>query len=189
VHEQQSPTAGIPWDTERVYAWCRDTQGWDQQRCDHNVLYKYSATSTNFSTYDPTSIMHYPIDAALTLDHKGVPWNTDLSATDKEFIQRWYPFPGDATGTLPTGECDEIDFRVEYDVVPPDLVDFSLVPGANVTWWKSINIPIGAGQYFEVELNESGTLPHQRLDASQKIMFGKAKLFGIHWRLGFEWGR
>ena len=188
VHEQQSPTAGIPWDTEKVYAWCRDAQGWDQHACERNVLDRFSASSTNYSEYDPSSIMHYAIPAALTLDHQGTPWNWDLSATDQEFIGRWYPFPSDARGTLRTGDdCDEISFRVEYDVVPPDQVAFALNAGANVSWWKSINIPIGGGQYFDLELGESGAIPKSMLDASQKIMFGKAKFLGIHMRLGFEW--
>jgi tetratricopeptide (TPR) repeat protein len=43
-------------------------------------------------TYDPQSIMHYPIDPSLTLDNIGVPWNRDLSEEDKIFISHMYSF-------------------------------------------------------------------------------------------------
>ena len=91
IHEHQSPVAGIQWDREKVYAHFLETQGWDRGMVDAQVFAKYSVQSTNFSQFDPDSIMEYWIPASVTLDGHAVPGGTYLSAIDKEYIRRWYP--------------------------------------------------------------------------------------------------
>jgi len=65
---------------------------WDQETVDINIFETYSSTQTNFSAYDPESIMHYPIPAELTLNGYEIGWNRVLSETDKAFIATIYPF-------------------------------------------------------------------------------------------------
>jgi hypothetical protein len=92
IHEHQSPGAGvIPWDKEAVYAYYA-RQGWSRSRVDHNIFNRYSATSTNFSTFDRESIMLYAIADELTIGSYAVGWNRILSATDKSFMRSNYPF-------------------------------------------------------------------------------------------------
>jgi len=91
IHEQASPTAGIPWDTEKVYEFYRDWQGWDRQMTHDNVLLRYSVEELHFRAYDPASIMQYPVPASLTRGGFSVGWNNDLSDGDRSFIARMYP--------------------------------------------------------------------------------------------------
>src|SRR5664280_365556 len=121
IHEHQAPTSGIQWDREKTYAYFKAADNWDRAEVDAQVFQKYSVMSTNYSAFDPNSIMEYWVPASLTLDGKGVSGGTQLSAIDKEYIGMWYPFPvspTNASGLLRTGDdCDEIDFTVEYNVV------------------------------------------------------------------------
>lgn len=136
--------------------------------------------------------MHYAIPSQLVLDGRGTPWNTDLSAVDRATIREWYPSPRAASGTLHTGDdCDEIRFTLEYGVVDASSVAIALVPGENVTWWKGVSVPVGAGVYESLS-SENGAsdailLTEAALDESQKIRFSKAKFLGEHTTLGFQW--
>jgi len=194
VHEHQSPAAGIAWDREKVYAlFAKD--GWDRAKVDANVFHRYSVTQTNFSAFDPNSIMEYSIPASLTLDGRGIMGGTRLSATDVEYIRRWYPgppTPETARGLLRTGDdCDEIDFAVEYGVVTGEAVGFSLDAASGLTWWKAIEVPVGGSGYQMLQMqdggSDSGTIARADLDVSRPIRFHKAKIFGIHTRLDYTW--
>lgn len=94
VHEHQSPAARIPWNRDRVYEYYRLTQTppWTRADVDRNIFALYDAATTNYSAYDPKSIMHYAIPASLTTDGSSTPWNWTLSATDEEYIKKFYPF-------------------------------------------------------------------------------------------------
>jgi serralysin len=92
IHEQSHPEISIKWDKPAVYR-RYEAQGWSKAQVDSNVFFKYSKPVTQFSEYDRTSIMHYPIPPELTTDGVAVGWNTDLSSTDKAFIARIYPKP------------------------------------------------------------------------------------------------
>lgn len=74
-----------------MYDYYRITQGWPPEEVDRQVLNKYSANLTNFSTFDPTSIMQYAVPDELTAGDFAIGWNTVLSATDKQFIGIMYP--------------------------------------------------------------------------------------------------
>lgn len=193
IHEHQSPVAGIQWDKEKVYAFFNArTPPWDRGVVDSQVFARYSVSSTNFSQFDPTSIMEYAFPASLTLNGVGVPGNTTLSATDKQYIKLWYPYPGADVGQLRTNDdCDQINFRVEYGIEAKDKVHFLLRPGSTVTWWKSIQVPIGANQYAELQIQDGGSsdrvIDKVSLDSSRPIRFNKAKEFGIHRLLGYTW--
>lgn len=92
-HEQSHPEISLQWNKPVVYAYYAATNGWSKQEVDNNVLYKYPASETTYSAYDPTSIMHYPVPENFTLNGVGVGWNTELSHMDKSFIGKIYPFP------------------------------------------------------------------------------------------------
>ncbi|PIL35697.1 hypothetical protein GSI_02427 [Ganoderma sinense ZZ0214-1] len=91
IHEHQSPTGGISWNKEIVYAHYAATVGWSQEDVDRNVFQVYSSTTTQYSEFDATSIMRFPIAPSLTTNGFSVEWNTQLSEMDQAFIVRAYP--------------------------------------------------------------------------------------------------
>src|ERR1700738_4673863 len=60
IHEHSSPASAIQWNKPVVYqALAGPPNRWDQAKVDHNVFYKYAANLTQFSAFDPASIMLY----------------------------------------------------------------------------------------------------------------------------------
>jgi len=90
IHEHQHPEAGIPWNKEAVYAYYAK-RGWSRSDVDNNLFAHYAKDQTQFSLYDPESIMHYPIDPELTIGGYSVGWNRHLDDSDKTFIAVLYP--------------------------------------------------------------------------------------------------
>lgn len=93
VHEQSSPASTISWDLPKVYAYYSNLMGWSKEEVDDYVLFKYKSNETNYSAYDPLSIMHYYVDPALTTNGIGVAEAKELSETDMRSIAIWYPYP------------------------------------------------------------------------------------------------
>ncbi|MBJ6141774.1 matrixin family metalloprotease [Hymenobacter sp. BT559] len=91
-HEHQNPTGGIQWNRPVVYDFYARTQGWSPQQVDLQVLNLASSNTTNFTSFDPASIMLYSFPASLTTNGFSTPSNTVLSSTDKTFIGQTYPF-------------------------------------------------------------------------------------------------
>ncbi|MBU3125734.1 M12 family metallopeptidase [Sinomicrobium weinanense] len=93
IHEHQHPEVDIPWDKPKVYEYYGGAPNyWSEDQVDHNLFATYSTSETQFSEYDPLSIMHYSVDNALTIGDFEVGWNTQLSDTDKTFIAELYPY-------------------------------------------------------------------------------------------------
>jgi hypothetical protein len=90
MHEHQNPFANIPWDKPKVYAYYAATQGWSQQQVDQQVLNTLGWGPAQHTALDPLSIMAYSIPASLTTNGFSIPWNTELSAMDKQFIGKAY---------------------------------------------------------------------------------------------------
>jgi hypothetical protein len=93
VHEHQTPAGGIRWNRDAVI---RDLSGppnrWDIPTIEHNVLNRYSEPEvTQYTQFDPKSIMLYAFPSHWTLDNMTFPSNTVLSDTDKSFIAGQYP--------------------------------------------------------------------------------------------------
>lgn len=208
IHEHQSPAAGIQWDKEKVYSFFGGpTINWTRNDVDVNIFHKYSTGSTNFSVYDPFSIMHYAIPPSLTLDGRGTTANFNFSTTDIQHAGRIYPFPvtpSAATGTLRTGDdCDMIDFKVEYNVAPADKVEFVFelgdLNGKKVTWWKQIVIPLTNNREMPLWVQDHSLIPAENrrtatvslpvaeLNNNAQIAFWKAKILGVHTLLPFKW--
>jgi hypothetical protein len=91
IHEHQSPEALIHWNKPKVYKYYEENYGWNENVVDDNIFKKYSETQTQYTAYDPTSIMQYPIPTEFTTDGTSVGWNTSLSSTDIAFISKKYP--------------------------------------------------------------------------------------------------
>jgi len=92
VHEHQSPKAQISWNKQFLYSYySKPPFEWNQNVVRDNIIDKYAATRTQYSSYDSESIMQYPIPAAFTLNGYSVGINTNLSGTDKAFIKKLYP--------------------------------------------------------------------------------------------------
>jgi hypothetical protein len=91
VHEFRSPEAPIQWDEDAVYAYYGGAPNfWDRATTKANVLDRYDTTLTVRTTFDPDSIMMYPIPPELTLDHLSYEWKNHLSPSDIAFIRQMY---------------------------------------------------------------------------------------------------
>lgn len=208
IHEHQSPVAGIPWDKEKVYAfYALPPNNWSRADVDRNLFAKDNITTTNYSTYDPLSIMQYAIPAELTTNGTGVPFNTDFSATDKRYATLLYPFPPsppNAYGTIKTGDdCDEVAFSVEYGVVDAGKVAFRLELGKTgnkmVTWWKQVGVSLNNNNEYFLQVqnhsliaSENKTVAEMQLafndiNRNKGMSFWKAKILGVHTLLNYQW--
>lgn len=118
IHEHQNPSAAgkIPWDKPKVYAYYAQ-QGWSKEDVDFNLFAVYDADTTNFSTFDPTSIMEYAIPDALTIGSYAIGWNIELSDTDRAFMAAQYPKGSPGTVELTVdGPRQEADLEVGAEV-------------------------------------------------------------------------
>lgn len=91
IHEHQHPQAGIQWNKPVVERYYTEELGWSLASVRSNLFARIDQHETQFSTYDPRSIMHYRVPPEFTLNGVGVGWNTDFSNTDKSFIATVYP--------------------------------------------------------------------------------------------------
>ena len=90
LHEQSYPN-GIKWNTDTVYKYYAQYQGWDKEMVDFNVLGASDIFYTNGTSYDPLSIMHYPVEAWQTVNGFTVGLNNEMSEGDKKLIAALYP--------------------------------------------------------------------------------------------------
>ena len=92
IHEHQSPAGGIAWNREQVYA---DLGGppnnWDRATIDFNMFGRYERSQTQFSEFDPDSIMLYAFPSSWTRSGGATRENASLSPTDMSFIAEAYP--------------------------------------------------------------------------------------------------
>ena len=206
-HEHQSPASPLQWDLPKTYKYFKDENNWSEDEVNRNVINKYSQSNTNYSGYDPMSIMHYFFPKDLLLNSASVGGTYLLSGTDMDYARYWYPFPPKGSfsqGNLRTNDdCDDVLFTVEYDVVAADQVEFILSLGETntkkVTWWKQIGIPVTNNtetvlwvQNHSLIKEENRTqaslqIPANEIDNSKGISFWKAKFLGIHTLLNYKW--
>lgn len=207
LHEHQSPVSPLQWNLSKTYQYFKDKNGWDEAAVNDQIINKYSRNNTNYSQFDPLSIMCYRIPDDLLLSGTGAPMNTTFSATDKLYARIWYPFPPsgiNAIGNLRTNDdCDDVAFSVQYNVVPADVVEFTLELGQlnnkKVTWWKQVGIPKPNGsetllwvQNHSLIASENRTtitmqVPVADIDFTKGISFWKAKMLGVHTLLPYKW--
>lgn len=119
IHEHQNPANNIPWDREAVYRYYQGPPNfWSREQVDINLFTRYEADITQFSAFDPNSIMLYPIPNEFTIGDFEIGWNKAISETDRQFITTLYSSNRSASTLLtidapPTdaviGEFGEID--------------------------------------------------------------------------------
>ena len=207
LHEHKSPLSPLQWDVAKANQYFYDKNGWSAAEVNTQVISKYTQNNTNFSAYDPLSIMHYMIPQELLLSGAGTSLNTTVSPTDILYARLWYPFPPsgiNAIGNIRTNDdCDDVAFSVQYNVVPANVVEFSLQLGQSgnqkVTWWKQIGIPKpnNSETYLWVQdhsliASENKTsvtvqIPVTEIDFNKNISFWKAKILGVHTLLNYKW--
>ncbi|MEM9528782.1 MAG: M12 family metallopeptidase, partial [Bacteroidota bacterium] len=150
LHEHQNPTGGIPWDEEKVYAFYQRTQGWNRRTTYHNVIARQQKNETQYSAYDPASIMHYPVDPRLTIGDYKVGLNTSISPTDASFIARMYPGrrfnPPSTTTSTPTAPRPKPPIRTS----PAERSDSPTRRTSTNTHEVVITNRLGEGQRAEV---------------------------------------
>ena len=91
IHEHSRPDAGIPWDKPKVYAYYKESDDWTPEEVDDQVFYRYDKSMIRCTRFDDRSIMMYAIPNILTKGDYEVPFNSDLSKSDKVYIARLYP--------------------------------------------------------------------------------------------------
>ena len=89
-HEHKSPAASIQWDEDEIIKHIGSEWGWSEAKIRHNILNKLDETQTNFTEFDPQSIMIYPIPNRWTIGDFETDYNSVLSETDKRFIGEIY---------------------------------------------------------------------------------------------------
>lgn len=93
VHEHQNPRGTpIPWNKPAVNAALSGSPNfWNQATIDNNMYAKYAVDQINGGEMDRESIMLYSFPAAWTLDGTATPFNTTLSAQDRQWAMTVYP--------------------------------------------------------------------------------------------------
>lgn len=100
IHEHQNPAAAIPWNRAAVYDYyAGPPNNWSQEQVEVNLFKTYAAALTQYSVFDPQSIMLYPIPAEFTEGGFSVGLNQTLSALDRAYLAAWYPFDQHAPAT------------------------------------------------------------------------------------------
>lgn len=94
IHEHQSPNFPCKWNEPLLISDYKTIYNWDQSAVQSNIIFKYSITETNSSTYDPKSIMHYEFNPKYVLG--GCAINTTrnlvLSEIDIKHVGTVYPY-------------------------------------------------------------------------------------------------
>lgn len=91
VHEHQNPVGGIRWNKEEVYKfYSNPPHYWSRFMVDTNIFQTYSKDSTNFTEFDPHSIMLYPIPAFMTKNGFSVGLNSAISEKDARLVGEVY---------------------------------------------------------------------------------------------------
>ena len=92
IHEHQNPAAEIPWNKPAVYRfYAGPPNNWPPEKVDANLFQVYDKSVSQYTDFDPKSIMLYPISKDMTTGGFEVGWNSELSEVDKSFIARIYP--------------------------------------------------------------------------------------------------
>lgn len=92
IHEHQSPTENLQWNTDAVYSvFSGPPNYWSKDDIDRNILQKYSPNGISATRFDVNSIMLYQFDGSLFVGGQGTPLNTHLSDQDKQMIGQMYP--------------------------------------------------------------------------------------------------
>lgn len=92
IHEHQHPDHPIDWNRDAVIKdLSTGSNSWSLAEIEENMFGAYQRKETNFTSFDPESIMLYPIPKSWTRNRFSVGLNAKLSNNDKDFIRQQYP--------------------------------------------------------------------------------------------------
>lgn len=152
LHEHKNPVSKIKWNVPKVYNHYQ-AMGWSVDRINNQVISRYSVDLTN-QKYDPKSVMHYPIDPALTLDGYSVGWNTSISAGDIQLVGEMYPRntsvvtintnTNTSTSTNTQPVCSDMTIKVAHNVMQNGLKGMTIKSSFNIKNAKGKKCKIGS---------------------------------------------
>jgi hypothetical protein len=94
AHEHHNPEAGIEWNKALVYKELSASLGWKREQVDAFIFATWEKNRYPIrKPFDPLSISAYPVPAEWMKGGPGIGRNTAISAGDREFISRLYPYP------------------------------------------------------------------------------------------------
>ena len=92
IHEHQNPANKIQWNYPVVIEALKGKPNqWTDEEIAFNMFQKYDMNQTQFTEFDPASIMLYDFPSEWTLNGMTFPRHSKLSDMDKEFIAQCYP--------------------------------------------------------------------------------------------------
>lgn len=129
-HEHQNPNAGIVWNEETVYETLAGAPNfWPREQTFFNIIRKIPPDEVQGSSWDPDSVMHYPLDAGF-IDvpeayRGGLIPAPGLSERDKTWVKTFYP-------PLDTNDETKLSaFKsVQLNLKPGEQANFAIVPEA-----------------------------------------------------------
>lgn len=91
IHEHSSPAAGLDWNRPAILAALAGPPNfWSPDEVADNVFARYRASTTQFTAFDPHSVMLYAFPPSWTVDGLTFPENTELSTQDRAFVREIY---------------------------------------------------------------------------------------------------
>jgi hypothetical protein len=131
---------------------------------DEQVFNRLSVSMTNKS-YDPRSIMHYPIPASFTVNGYSVGENDELSDDDKRLIADLYPF----NKVYPTNNRSDIwaklgDFKIDYNVTEDGKLGMRVK--SNFTIYNAIGKDCIIAAYFYNADDDKALIDHNQVKYS-----------------------
>lgn len=172
-HEHQQPLASIPWNTNAVYTYYAQ-QDWSRDEVDQQVLNKTTAESSQYTNFDASSIMEYPVPASLTTNGYYIGWNTQLSASDKSYINLMYSSQRMRIRHAASGYNSNITFQlagIYHTVKLGETMNVPAVSGTNAlaiyeqsagSWvWDNAYAPVYGKNYKIVRVGNTNNLTLQ----------------------------
>jgi hypothetical protein len=94
MHEHQNPEANIPWDKKAVYkAYSGPPNYWERSAVETLMFIRWERSLFPYKKpFDPMSIMTFPIPNEFTKGEFEIGSNRTVSAGDKDFVKRLYPY-------------------------------------------------------------------------------------------------
>lgn len=90
LHEHQHPDAALTWNLPELRKHFHG-EGWKDEEIYAQIINRYDRTNTQYSDYDPDSIMIYPIPENCLGPNNRIDYNINLSPRDKASIAKLYP--------------------------------------------------------------------------------------------------
>jgi hypothetical protein len=91
MHEHMRRALVARIDPQKAYSYFEQTQGWDKQTVDEQVLTPLDEKSLMATLPDQTSIMCYQLPGSITYDGKPITGGKNINATDYAFAAKLYP--------------------------------------------------------------------------------------------------